>query len=151
MQVQSTRFTTPETLDVPEEALLVFPEGIPGFENHHAFALIEDERVPQVSWLQSLHNAQVVFVLVDPGGWMPGYQPSLEDQDLDCIQLRQTDSDVDLRCVAIVWPNDRSMTANLKAPIVLNRQRQLGKQVILTDDEYELRHPICPAAAASVA
>ncbi len=40
-------------------------------------------------------------------------------------------------------PGDvRAMTANLQAPLVINPATRLGKQVILTDERFSLRHPV---------
>jgi flagellar assembly factor FliW len=151
MQVQSTRFGTPETVEIPDDAILDFPEGIPGFQDHHAFALIEDERTPALSWLQSLHDANIVFGLIDPEAVVTGYEPALYDQDLACLQLPEDEGTVDLRCILVAWSRERMITANLKAPILLNRQRQLGKQVILSDERYDLRFPVSLLSAESVA
>jgi len=34
------------------------------------------------------------------------------------------------------------MTANLKAPIIINAKNNKGKQAILDNDEYLIKHPI---------
>ena len=34
------------------------------------------------------------------------------------------------------------MTANLQAPLVVNPASRIGKQVILTDERFSLRHPV---------
>src|SRR5436305_911581 len=135
MMVSSTRFEALESIDIPDDNILVFPEGMPGFDGHSRFALIEDERFPRLSWLQSLHQADIVFMLVDPSEAVPDYGPTLEDQDLDCLELAEQDAMVDLRCIGIVWRDEHRITANLRAPIVVNRHQRLAKQVILSDDK----------------
>ena len=42
MFVRTARLGPVETLELPEEARLTFPAGLPGFEDYTAFALIED-------------------------------------------------------------------------------------------------------------
>jgi flagellar assembly factor FliW len=151
MKVSSTRFEDLESLEIADDAIVVFPEGIPGFEQHSLFGLIEDQRFPGLSWLQSVHDPEIVFLLVDPAGIARDYAPPLDDQDLECLNLTPSDPVVDLRCIAIVWRDEHRITANLRAPVVLNRKERLGKQVILTDDQYDLRHPFYPLAARPVA
>ena len=38
------RFGRLETLDIPEDMVLEFPHGLPGFESQKSFALIEESR-----------------------------------------------------------------------------------------------------------
>lgn len=151
MEVQSTRFGTLETVEVPEAALFVFPEGVPGFPDHHAFALIEDERQTAFSWLQSLHDPSIVFTLIKPEELVTAYEPAFNDQALESLQLTADGVHVDIRCIVVFWEDQQLLTANLKAPVLLNRKRQLGKQVILSDDRYPLRHPIALGGSRSVA
>ena len=151
MIVLSNRFKALESLNIDEESIVVFPEGLPGFEQHSLFALIEEDRFPGLSWLQALHDSEVVFLLVDPAQIAPEYDPFLDDQDLECLHLESSHATVDLRCIAIVWREERRLTANLRAPLVLNRQLRRGKQVILSDEQYNLRQPFYPQAVQPVA
>jgi hypothetical protein len=36
----------------------------------------------------------------------------------------------------------KEMTANLKAPLVINLKRQIGRQVVLQENEYVIKHPM---------
>jgi len=36
--------------------VLTFPEGMPGFERHHRYALLQDARLAPFFWLQSMHD-----------------------------------------------------------------------------------------------
>jgi flagellar assembly factor FliW len=41
--------------------------------------------------------------------------------------------------------SDGSATVNLKGPIVINRHTMIGKQVVLSQSSYAIKHPIQPA------
>jgi flagellar assembly factor FliW len=43
--------------------------------------------------------------------------------------------------LAIVGKNDRGITLNLKAPLVINLERRLGRQVI-TNGDLPLQYPL---------
>jgi flagellar assembly factor FliW len=148
MEVRTTRLGPLETLTVPDTALLEFPRGLPGFEQYTRFALIEDPYYAPFGWLQALDDPYVKFLVVPPAAIVPDYQPRLHDQDLSALELADP-ALADLLCILVVPGDVRAMTANLRAPIVLNRRRQRAQQVILTDDRYPLRHPVFAGTPAS--
>ena len=49
-----------------------------------------------------------------------------------------------LSIVKIPHGEPLKMTANLKAPIVVNYQKKEAFQVVLNDDTYSLNHPVFP-------
>ncbi|MBX5492392.1 MAG: flagellar assembly protein FliW [Chloroflexi bacterium] len=147
MDVQTTRFGVPETVPVEDEALLVFPHGLPGFESHVHFALLEEPAYLPFCWLQSLHDPDVAFIMLDPFLLRPDYDFELSPADVALLQLDEH-TVPRVFCILVVPGDVRQMTANLKAPVVLNPRRRLGKQVILTDDRYPLRHPVLAAQDA---
>jgi flagellar assembly factor FliW len=138
MELQTTRFGRLETLEVPEAGVLEFPHGLPGFESHKSFALIEDERYLPLRWLQSLGDPHVAFLVMDPTLVVGTYDVEIGALDVDCLELTEG-NDPELLCILVIPEDFRSATINLKAPIVVNRPRQRGKQVILTDERYPLR------------
>ena len=54
-------------LEIEEEKIIAFPEGIPGFEEEKEFVIInnEDEENP-FCWLQSVNNPDLAFVITTP-------------------------------------------------------------------------------------
>lgn len=141
VEIRTTRYGEMETVLVPESAVLAFPEGVPGFERHQRFALIEDPKLAPFAWLQSLHDPLVGFLVIEPGLLVADYAFDISDPDVELLGL---DDPSDARVLSIlVVPEDiRAMTANLQAPLILNPARRIGKQVILTDERFPLRHPV---------
>ena len=139
--VQTTRFGELETVSVAEEAIVAFPDGLPGFERHTTFALLEHERLAPFLWLQSVEDPYIGFLVIEPTLLVNDYSFDLNDPDVELLDLGD---DVQPRVLAvIVVPEDvRAMTANLQAPLVVNPTSRLGKQVILTDERFSLRHPV---------
>jgi len=139
MELQTTRFGRLETLEIPEESVLEFPHGLPGFESQKSFALIEEERYLPFRWLQSLGDPSVSFTVISPELVIGQYEVDVADFDVECLELVEG-NDPEVMCILVMPEDLRSATVNLKAPIVVNRPRQRGKQVILTDERYPLRY-----------
>lgn len=141
VQLQTARFGAVETVMVPQSALFTFPEGVPGFEEYTAFALIEDADYAPFGWLQSLAEPALKFIVVDPQVVVPDYAVDLAEGDVGSLALAHP-GEARLLAIVSVPGSIEAMTANLKAPVVLNCVRRLGKQVILNDDRYSLREPV---------
>jgi hypothetical protein len=67
LEIRTTRYGEMETVQVSEDTVLAFPEGLPGFERHRRFSLIQDPKLAPFSWLQSLHDPLVGFLVIEPG------------------------------------------------------------------------------------
>ena len=67
LEIRTTRYGEMETVQISEDAVLAFPEGVPGFERHRRFALIEDPKLAPFCWLQSLHDPLVGFLVIETG------------------------------------------------------------------------------------
>ena len=136
MNVETTRFGT---IDVQEADIITFPEGMLGFSKLHQYVLIERVDSSLFLWLQALKKPSVAFPLLEPQIFEKGYQVKLADEDRKLLKL-----DTQLKCAKVfsivTIPSDPTkMTANLKAPIVLNLKHRLAKQVILHDQDYPIR------------
>lgn len=125
-------------LEVQEEQLYHFSKGIPGFEDENDFVLIAMEGTP--FWvLQSLDNKSLSFLLGDPFAFYPDYEfelPSDEAEELEIV------SQVIVRCMITFKEQAEQSTINLLAPIVLNPERLLGKQVVLHKTPYHTKHSL---------
>lgn len=112
-----------------------FPHGLPGFEHLHDFLLVtRDECVPFV-FLASLEDLQVTLPLLPwtlaGGQHVLGVEPFRTADD-------GTDAMVAAYAVVSIGPQGREVAANLRAPVVVNLDAQLGRQVILTDESLPL-------------
>jgi flagellar assembly factor FliW len=141
MELQTTRFGHIEILDVSEESVLEFPHGLPGFESHKSFALLEELKYLPFRWLQSLVDPTVVFLVIDPRSILGQYEIHVDDLDVECLELLDGE-DPGALCIVVMPEDPRSATINLKAPITINQSRRRAKQVILTSERYPLRYPL---------
>jgi flagellar assembly factor FliW len=81
----------------------------------------------------------IALAVVDPRRFVPAYRLRLAQRELAALQLAEPG---DAAVLAIVGKADGRLTLNLKAPLVINPLRGLGRQVIANGDapmQYELR------------
>lgn len=120
--------------------VLVFAEGLPGFESYRDFVLIQTE-MEGLYWLQSIVNEELYFLVINPWYIEQGYNFNLDDETVTGLKI---ESDKDILVFAIVTvPDDlQKMTANLKAPVIINTKNHQAKQVVLSDERYQIKHPV---------
>ena len=131
-------------LDIDEEKVIAFPEGLPGFEAEKEFIIInnEDEENP-FCWLQSVSNPDLAFVIVNPFLIFTDYTVDLPETVQEKLKIKD-EKDVAVYSIVVVPEDLKKMTANLLGPIVINARERLGKQVILDDSRYTTKHYIFP-------
>lgn len=129
------------TIDIEDEKIINFPNGIIGFENLKNFALIYDserEERSKISWLQSMEEPLMVLPVINPLDLMDNYTPTIEDELMKNIG-DPADADL-LIFVTLSIPSDiEMMTANLKAPFIINTVERKAMQVIVENAEYPVK------------
>ena len=138
MMIETTRFGT---VQVEDETLLTFPEGVLGFEAEKDYCLLEHAPGSPFLWLQSTVNPSLAFVVVNPFNFAQEYELTISDADTVHLQL---DSPEDVQVLTIVTISGGEITMNLVGPIVVNHRRRLARQVILSDSRYGTRHALIP-------
>ena len=122
----------------PEEReVVVFPHGLPGFEECKSFVVFTADAAP-FQWLTSVEGPPASFLTVDPRVVLPTFRYALSSADL--IRLKATDSTPLLWLAIVLVEADGTVTANLRAPIVINADSMIGHQVMPHDCLYPLRH-----------
>lgn len=128
-------------LEVPDDKVIVFKEGIPGFPQIHRFTFLEFEDLKPFQYLQSLDDPPIALLVINPFLVDPGYKFQLAQTDME--DIRSSDpAGVAVYAVATVPSDPSGVTLNLMAPIVVNEGAQCGKQVILHDSGYSVKHPL---------
>lgn len=119
-------------------------ENLPGFEGEDQFELIPS---PDLAFpfhtLQSKKTEELSFVVTDPFLFVENYEFELSDQIGEKLKLEKESSLSQMLVLCIVRiPEDvKSCTMNIMAPLVINTEKGLGRQVIL--EEYsETRYPL---------
>jgi flagellar assembly factor FliW len=123
-----------------KERKLYFEEGLPGFSQLRFFQLIQEEPDSPFFSLKSLEDEQVGFWLVDPFAFFKEYEFTLPDPVKTHLQIREDTPVFVVNVVTI--RSEGQVTVNLKAPIIVNDTNGMAKQLILNDEQYEIRQPL---------
>lgn len=137
MLVETFRFGA---LEVAEEELIQFPLGLPGFEHLKQFFFVPLPDNPAFVWLQAKADPAVAFLLVDPFLFFPGYSIELGEAEKTFLEAGGPEDILVYAVVTIPPSGVREMTANLLAPVVINRRARLGLQMILDGSGYTTKH-----------
>ncbi len=130
-------------IGVDENKLIVFENGIIGFDYMKEFLLIKDEENQDaaISWLQSVDEPAFAMPVMNPLDIDATYNPMVEDELLK--SLGQFEDDKLLVLVTLSIPSSlKEMSANMKAPIIINGDNCKACQIIIDNDEYKVKHPI---------
>jgi flagellar assembly factor FliW len=131
-------------IEIEEERIIRFPHGLPGFEDHRSYILIPLEEDVPFSYLQSLDNPELSFLVTSPFYFYGNYEVVLSESLREDLQIVSEDQVV-IVTVASVRDSLDSATINLLAPIIINLDTLLGKQIILHDSPYTTKHRLLTA------
>lgn len=134
-------------IELQEEEVLKFPNGLPGFLEEKKFAVIPFSEDGTFFILQSVRTPELGFVLTNPFTFYPEYDFNLENQAVDVLELESAE-DVTVYTVLTMADPFHLTTVNLQAPVVLNTKKKLGKQVILTGSLYQTKHNLFQKSVA---
>lgn len=135
--VAQTRLFGEVTID--DDKVLDFPNGIIGIEDKHKFAIIYDVEKGEdtaVRWLQSMEDPYLALPVIEPFAILEEYNPIIEDALLEPID-NPKDEDIIVLLTLIISSDVTKVTANMKAPIVINSATCKGGQIIVENPEYE--------------
>ncbi|MCL1843308.1 MAG: flagellar assembly protein FliW [Defluviitaleaceae bacterium] len=125
------------------EKLISFPGGIPGFPESERYLLMsENEDEDTFFWLQSVDEGDVAFTLMDVYQILPDYDPQVDEEEMADLGTNLDDTPLLIYNIVVIPDYVRHMRVNLRAPIVMNLNTGLGKQLICTNDDYPIRFMI---------
>ena len=131
-------------IEVPEEKVIRFRDGIPGLECMKRCILIKVEETLPFYWIQSVEDGDIALPVINPLIIDNTYSPSVEDSVFDELELEK-EEDLLVVNVAVIPQDVTKMTANMAAPLLINIEKNLGRQVILDNPGWQMRFPIYDA------
>ncbi|WP_377887317.1 flagellar assembly protein FliW [Alkalihalobacillus sp. R86527] len=142
MKILTTRFGE---LDVNEDSLITFTNGIPGLEQYTTYCLLpaDEENESPFFFLQSTEESSLCFILADSFSFYPDYEIQLDEDLLQELSIEESAHAMVLS-VLTVQGSLQEATINLKAPIILNPTRGKGKQIVLSRD-FQIKAPLVAA------
>ena len=129
MKIDTARFGP---VEIEPSDLLHFPSGLLGLEDCRQWVLLADAENDALGWLQNSSRPEIAFAVVCPRRFVRDYQVRISRAELTPLALADVRQ---AQVLAIVGKNENGITLNLKAPLVINLERRLGRQVITNGDQ----------------
>lgn len=128
-------------VDIREEDIIVFPDGILGFEESRQFILLNIPENDFFKILQDVEREYVSFIVADPFKFKEDYEMEVPDSELLKMNIRIKEQIAMLNIVTLSDVFEKS-TINLLAPIIMNTEERTGKQYVLSNVSYDTKHPL---------
>ncbi|MEF9934243.1 MAG: flagellar assembly protein FliW [Clostridium sp.] len=125
-------------VEIEDNLLLKFKEGIPGFDSYKEYAIIDVED-KKFKCLQSLDKEELCLILVSPWDYFEDYEIDLDDIDVKRLGI-ETQNDV--LVLNIVTVRENIISANLLAPIIVNIKNRESAQIVMNTNKYSIREKI---------
>lgn len=131
-------------LNIQEDKIFHFADGLPAFEDEHRFIILPFDDDSPYSFLQSVETPELAFLMTVPFVFFPDYEFVLEDDVMVALAIKGSEDMQVYTLVTIPGGNIKEMTANLMAPVVINKETREAKQVVLDKSQYTTKHRLFP-------
>ena len=131
-------------LNIQEDKIFHFADGLPAFEDEHRFIILPFDDDSPSSFLQSVETPELAFLMTVPFVFFPDYEFVLEDDVMAALAIKGSEDMQVYTLVTIPGGNIKEMTANLMAPVVINKETREAKQVVLDKSQYTTKHRLFP-------
>lgn len=139
MIIKTTRFGN---IQIEESDLLTFPEGILGFADLTKFVILDDPNDEVFAWLQSCEAGAIAFPVLEPELFTMNFKINLAKTDLETLKMKDATHRSRVFSIVTIPDDPTLMTANLKAPVVVNLENRMARQCVLQDNNLAIREPI---------
>lgn len=126
---------------IDELSILTFEHGIPGFENETFYVILPLEENSVFQILQSTKTESLAFILTTPYAHVSDYNFDLDEATIKALDI-QNENEVAVFSIVSLKDTLANSTVNLKAPIVINTRNKKGKQVIVDNNNFSIRHKL---------
>ena len=143
MIVQSTRFGE---LEVSDEQILDFPQGLLGFPEEKRYALMEYKPDSPCYFLKSLADPDLTFLMINPFAFFNDYEFDMDDALMAEIGVT-ADNPPTVFNIATVKDKIANMTVNLAGPVLVNLRDRKAAQWVIEKTVFPTKYPLFPATA----
>lgn len=125
------------------EAIVHFPEGLPGLEDTKHCRILRQEDLDPILLLQDTDHSEVCLPVVLAKAMWPDYEVGIGDEDMELLGASESDLE-QLLCLAVITfgtfgaesGEEPTASCNLFAPIVIHPGTRRAKQIMQLDSDY---------------
>lgn len=140
MQIMTKHFGE---IEIDENKVITFTEGLFGLLDYKKYVIVYDNEDNNaiLSWLQSLDDSNIALPIINPLFLGIEYNPTVEDELLKDLGEYNENAFL-IFCVAVIPEDIKKMTINRKAPIIIHTDTKKARQIIVENEDYEIKYPI---------
>jgi len=138
VKIKTTRFGE---LEVAKKDIITFKEGVLGFDSVKNFFVVDPGDQTLILWLQSVEDEAIAFPIIEPKIFLPDYTIKLVPAEMNSLKL-ETINDACVYSILTIPSLVTGMSANLKAPIIINNKTKQARQIVLQDSKLEVKYPM---------
>lgn len=131
-------------LEIEEQDVVRFADGIPAFEDEHEFVVLPYEEGTPYMFLQSMMTPELAFLMTDTFVFFPDYSFELDDENMEKLAINSMDDVLVCTLISVPRSGVADMTTNLLAPVVINRHTMQARQIVLEKTQYTTKHRLFP-------
>jgi len=145
------RFATPRwgEIEVDDAKVLHFATGLAGFPDCSRFIVMDHDVETPLKWLQGIDRPELAFLVIEPEQILASYEVDVPEQILKNLGWSDDVKPADVAVFVILNVDGEELTANLRAPIIVNIGNRNAFQLILDDPDVPLRYPVEPTTPAA--
>lgn len=128
-------------IEYDEKDIIKFGKGLPGFEELKKFIITPIEKDSPFYVLHSIDDEKTSFTVVSPFYIDSGYEFDISNDRIEELKIKGYE-DLMILCTLTLNSDVKKITANMKAPIIINIKEKLGEQIILDNEKYLIKYPL---------
>ncbi len=138
MKIKTLKFNE---ITVDDSQIYTIPDGMLGFSQYKKYALVQLENLKPLGLFQSCDDPAIGFIVCDPKLFFKDYQLTLRAEDKTKLDLKRPE-DMQTLVTLTFGSRKEDTTANLKGPLIINKQSKFAAQIVLEENRYSTKHKI---------
>lgn len=128
-------------IEIAEDEIIEIPRSLLGFEGLQRYVIVDRDESKPFRWLQSIDEPTLAFVIANPLIFFPDYRVEVNSREVADIEVDDP-TNVEILVIVTIPTDLENMSVNLQGPILLNRENNMAKQIVLTESTYAVKHYI---------
>jgi len=124
-----------------KDAVIHFEEGLIGFSEFKDFVLMESDSLAPFRLLQSLESPSVGFLVLEATALVQNYHELVPAREWESLGITGETKPLAF-VIVVIGTTPEASTGNFQAPLLVNHEKMVGKQLILTDSGFSVRQPL---------
>lgn len=138
-------------ITIDKDKIITMPKGMPGFTENREYVLLEHDGIHPFLSYQSVEDPDLSFIIMDPFLFKQDYIVNIKPYIEEMSWNEEDEENLFLYVIINATdPDPKKITANLLGPLLINTNKNVGVQMVVTDkEEYSHKYPVFKEAGAA--